>query len=67
MSTWKRRPCLPDGLTGPGRHEQQAGALRGEQRHEERMEPWVRGGIQYLITAQNSMKNKRSHKKHSWI
>ena len=35
------QPRLSDGLTGLGCDEQQAGALRGEQKHEEGMEPGV--------------------------
>ena len=60
---WPSRPRLPDVcVTGLGHHEQQAGLLRGEQRHEERMEAGLRGGgIQYLITAQKlCCKYKRS-------
>ena len=47
-----QQPRLPEGITGPGYREQQAGALQGGQSHEEGIKPGVRGGwIQYLITA----------------
>ena len=39
------RHHLPDGLTGPGYEEQNTGALRRGQSHEEGIEP----GVQYKL------------------
>ena len=41
------RPCLLDGVTGPGSREQQAGALQEGLSHEEGIEPGV--GMGYSI------------------
>ena len=47
-------PCLPDGVTGPGRYEQNGGAMRGDKGDEEGVEP---GGQLVGIVDDNGLTN----------